>query len=42
MNKIDLIEKSELEKDAVNLLFALRDAWPYVHGHCTIESIKKK
>ena len=34
-------EKSELEKDAANLLFALRDAWPYVHGHCSIESIKK-
>lgn len=32
---------SELEKDAANLLFALRDAWPYVHGHCTIESRKK-
>ena len=34
-------KKSELEKDAANLLFALRDAWPYVHGHCSIESIKK-
>jgi hypothetical protein len=32
---------SELEKDAANLLFALHDAWPYVHGHCTIESKKK-
>jgi hypothetical protein len=32
---------SELEKDAANLLFALHDAWPYVHGHCTIESRKK-
>jgi hypothetical protein len=32
---------SELEKDAANLLFALHDAWPYVHGHCTIESTKK-
>ncbi len=32
---------SELEKDAVNLLFALHDAWPYVHGHCTIESNRK-
>lgn len=32
---------SELEKDAANLLFALHDAWPYVHGSCTIESKKK-
>lgn len=32
---------SELEKDAANLLFALHDAWPYVHSHCTIESKKK-
>lgn len=32
---------SELEKDAANLLFALHDAWPYVHGNCTIESKKK-
>jgi hypothetical protein len=32
---------SELEKDAANLLFALHDAWPYVHQHCTIESKKK-
>jgi hypothetical protein len=30
-----------LEKDAANLLFALHDAWPYVHGQCTIESKKK-
>jgi hypothetical protein len=35
------LQKSELEKDAVNLLFALHDAWPYVHQHCTIESKKK-
>ena len=33
---------SELEKDAANLLFALRDAWPYVHQQCTIESKKKR
>ena len=32
---------SELEKDAANLLFALHDAWPYVHGNCTIESKRK-
>jgi len=32
---------SELQKDATNLLFALHDAWPYVHQHCTIESNKK-
>jgi hypothetical protein len=32
---------SDLQKDAANLLFALHDAWPYVHGHCTIESRKK-
>ena len=32
---------SELEKDAANLLFALHDAWPYVHQWCTIESTKK-
>jgi hypothetical protein len=34
-------EETELEKDAVNLLFALHDAWPYVHRHCTIEAKKK-
>ena len=34
-------EETELEKDAVNLLFALHDAWPYVHQHCTIEAKKK-
>jgi hypothetical protein len=32
---------SELQKDAANLLFALHDAWPYVHGQCTIESKRK-
>ena len=32
---------TELQKDAVNLLFALHDAWPYVHGYCTIESKRK-
>ena len=32
---------SELEKDAAYLLFALHDAWPYVHQHCTIQSKKK-
>lgn len=29
-----------LQQDAANLLFALHDAWPYVHGHCTINSVK--
>ena len=33
---------SELQKDAANLLFALYDAWPYVHGYCTIESKREK
>lgn len=33
---------TELEKDAVHLLFALRDAWPYVHQRCTIESIENR
>jgi len=32
---------SELQKDAENLLFALHDAWPYVHQWCTIDSKKK-
>jgi hypothetical protein len=32
---------SDLQKDAANLLFALHDAWPYVHGNCTIESKRK-
>lgn len=35
-------QKTELEKDAVALLFALHDAWSYVHRHCTIESIKRQ
>jgi hypothetical protein len=35
------IPLTELQKDATNLLFALHDAWPYVHRHCTIESKKK-
>jgi len=29
-----------LRNDAANFLFALHDAWPYVHQWCTIESIK--
>jgi len=33
---------TELEKDAANLLFALHDAWPYVHQWCTIETRKKR
>ena len=32
---------TELEKDAANLLFALYDAWPYVHGWCAIERHKQ-
>jgi hypothetical protein len=38
------VQKSltELQKDAANLLFALHDAWPYVHHHCTIESKRKE
>jgi hypothetical protein len=35
------VEKSEVEKDAANLLFALIDAWPYVHEFCTIKSKKE-
>lgn len=35
-------EKTELEHDAVNMLFALRDAWSYVHQWCTIESIRER
>jgi hypothetical protein len=35
------IPLTELQKDATNLLFALHDAWPYVHQHCTIQSKKK-
>lgn len=31
---------TELQKDAVPLLFALREAWTYVHAHCTIKSRK--
>lgn len=31
---------TELQKDAPNLLFALHDAWPYVHQWCTIQSKK--
>lgn len=32
---------TDLQKDAANLLFALQDAWPYVHQWCTIESKKR-
>lgn len=35
-------QKSELEKDAPKLLFALHDAWPYVHGNCTINSVRSR
>jgi hypothetical protein len=35
------IPLTELQKDATNLLFALHDAWPYVHQHCTIQPKKK-
>ena len=31
---------TELQKDAVPLLFALCEAWPYVHARCTIKSRK--
>lgn len=31
-----------LEQDAASILFALRDAWPYVHKSCTIDSIKNR
>jgi len=31
-------QPSQLEADAANLLFALHDAWPYVHDRCTINS----
>ena len=37
-DKAGVPEKSELEKDAADLLFALIDAWPYVHESCTIKS----
>ena len=33
---------TELQKDAAKLLFALHDAWPYVHESCTIRSVKRK
>lgn len=29
-----------VQTDAENLLFALHAAWPYVHQHCTINSVK--
>lgn len=34
--------RTELEKDAANLLFALHDAWGYVHRSCTIEPIRDR
>lgn len=33
-----LTAKTNLELDAAELLFALIDAWPYVHDRCTIKS----
>ena len=33
---------SELQTDAVNLLFALSDAWPYVHKSCTIIAVRQE
>jgi hypothetical protein len=30
-----------LEQEKADLLFALHDAWPYVHQWCTIESKRK-
>jgi hypothetical protein len=35
-------EWSPLQEDAINLLFALQDAWPYVHRNCTIDPIKER
>jgi hypothetical protein len=35
------VSLTDLEKDAAALLFALHDAWPYVHQWCTIESKRK-
>jgi hypothetical protein len=32
---------TELQEDAPALLFALHDAWPYVHSSCTLDRIKK-
>jgi hypothetical protein len=34
--------RTDLEKDAGNLLLALHDAWPYVHQWSTIDSIKTR
>jgi hypothetical protein len=31
-----------LQEDAANLLFALHDAWPYVHERCTIKAKKER
>lgn len=33
---------SKIRDDAVNLMFALRDAWPYVHQWCHIDLIRNK
>lgn len=33
---------TDLQKDAAELLFALQDAWPYVHQWCTIRSVKER
>lgn len=35
-------ENAELKATNLRLLFALQDAWPYIHGWCTIRSIKRR
>lgn len=35
-------ELTPLEKDAANLIFALHDAWPYVHRNCTIKPVRDR
>lgn len=37
-----IVDLSELQKDAENLLFALSDAWPYVHKSCTINAVRQE
>ncbi|HET8687643.1 MAG TPA: hypothetical protein VFM18_13410, partial [Methanosarcina sp.] len=39
--KESLKQKAE-DDNSVDLLMALQDAWPYVHQHCTIQTVRNK
>ncbi len=37
-----IVQLARLEQRNLQLIFALQDAWTYVHGNCTINSVRKQ